>query len=183
MKVDPWEGRKRGRACKYIGTDNTLDVIRMGNFVDICMNWFSMKPKVVNLSHSIRYLMEWGEGKQIMVTKAEGTRKLKEPYCRWEDHRSINSVTLDHEDPSKVTIMILSFPRNSLCVVTMLGYWRVRNRQMRNSRGDSHSEATPSSRNDFLPTIDEEHVPWPFSWGDQYMAKTPMVIEAFIAIK
>ena len=33
-----------------------------------------------------------------------------------------------------------------------------------------------------MPSIGEDPVPEPFSWGDQYMEETPNTIEAFIAI-
>ena len=105
-----------------MGTDNTFDIVRMGNFDNIYINWYLVKKKVVNLLHSMRDLMKWGEGQQIMVIKVGGMSRVKETYRRWEDHRSINSVTPDCKDPSKVMILILSFPRNSLCALTMPRY-------------------------------------------------------------
>ena len=69
----------------HVGTDNTFDIIRMGNFSDIRINWYSVKQKVMNLSHSMRDLMKRGEGKQIMVIKEKSMSKFKVPYHRRED--------------------------------------------------------------------------------------------------
>ena len=68
-----------------MGTEITLDIVRMGNMADICINWYSVKQKVENISHNMRDLMKWGEGKQIMVIKVESTSRVKQHFCRWED--------------------------------------------------------------------------------------------------
>ena len=82
LQTDPWEGRKRGRTCKFMGIENTLDIVRMGTMANIHINWYLVKKKVVNLSHNMRYLMKWGEGQQIIVTKAGSTRSVKEHFRR-----------------------------------------------------------------------------------------------------
>ena len=57
----------------------------MGNMVDICIIWPPMKQKVVNHSHTMRDLMEWGEGQQILAIKVGSTCIVMEHVCGWEE--------------------------------------------------------------------------------------------------
>ena len=68
-----------------MGTENTLDIVRMGNMKDLHINWCSEQQKVANHSHKMRDLMKWGEGQQIIVIKAGSTSRVKEHFCRRED--------------------------------------------------------------------------------------------------
>ena len=151
----------------------------MGNMADVHIIWPPVKQKVVNHLHTMRDLMEWGEGQQIMVVKVGSTCKVMEHVCGGEESEgrcSINLGSLESKDLSKVSILFLVFPRISLCAITMPCYWRARNRSRGNNIGEIHSEASPSSMHDSIPSRGGDPVSKPFNWGDQYMAEKPTTI-------
>ena len=87
-----------------------------------------------------------------------------------------------YKDSCKVLFLFLSFPSGHLCAFTMPRYWRAQNRVRGTNKGESHSEASLSCMNDSMPSRGDDPVSEPFNWGDQYVAKMPTAIEAFIAI-
>ena len=85
----------------------------MGNMVEVYIIWPPRKKKVVNHSHMMRDLMEWGEEKQIMASKARSMHRVMENVCGHEDLEdqcSLNSGFVERKDPSKVSILFLLFP-------------------------------------------------------------------------
>ena len=68
-----------------MGTENTVDIVRMGNMVDLRINWCSVQQKVANHLHNMRDLMKRGEGQQIIVIKVGSMSRDKEHLYRREN--------------------------------------------------------------------------------------------------